>query len=364
MHTRFPFIAAASLGLLAACQSTEHDKVEPARKADFELRHEVEVKVPAGAQHLSMWMALPQEERLQSVENLKIESPYPTRISKDSEGNRVLFLEAKAPIEPTFKVVTTFRLERHEDRHKLDPTATRPLNQNELREHAHYLESNQYITIDDGIRKLAHDIVGDDKNPLSAGRKIYDWTLANIDYWVKDPKNHKASPTGNSEYCLANKTGNCADFHSLYSALARSVGIPTKPLYGSFLKKELDGKDVDASYHCWLEIWAPNLGWVPLDVAVADIFYGPLPLNSDNETLVQRTTAAGYHGPDPAMVDYYYGSIEERRVTWEVGRNLVLDPKPQAGPINTLTKAYIEVDGKPLVEKTDWTRKLTYKEVP
>lgn len=72
----------------------------------------------------------------------------------------------------------------------------------------------------------------------------------------------RASPVGSTEYCLMTKTGNCTDFHSLYASLSRSAGIPTQIIYGSLLKPTLNGLDVDASYHCWVQIFAPNIGWV------------------------------------------------------------------------------------------------------
>jgi hypothetical protein len=42
-------------------------------------------------------------------------------------------------------------------------------------------------------RKLANEIVGDETNPVLAARKLYDWVLVNVDYWVKDPKNKPGS---------------------------------------------------------------------------------------------------------------------------------------------------------------------------
>ena len=74
-------------------------------------------------------------------------------------------------------------------------------------------------------------------------------------------------------------------------ARSRAAGIPTRLLYGSFLKQELDGQDVDQSYHCWVEFYAPEIGWVPLDVAVADIFVGDFNVTPQNDELVRRTTA-------------------------------------------------------------------------
>ena len=62
------------------------------------------------------------------------------------------------------------------------------------------------------------------------------------------------------------------------------------------------------------------------------------------------------------MVDYYFGNLDARRVTWNVGRDLKLDPAPAVGVVHALPKAVIEVDGKPLPEKEAWTRKLTFTE--
>jgi len=148
----------------------------------------------------------------------------------------------------------------------------------------------------------------------------------------------------------------------LYAAAARAVSLPTRMVYGSFFKAPLDGVDQDQSYHCWIEFFAPNLGWVPLDVAVADIFVDDFELDDTNRSLVDLTVAAGYRGPDAGLVDYYFGNLDARRVTWNRGRDLALDPEPRAGRPNALPKAHVEVDGKPLAEKAGWTRKLTFVE--
>ncbi len=335
---------------------------EPQR-ATFDVRHELQVKVPEGVKQLQAWFALPQDDPTETVTDLKIEAPVAHRVTRDSEGNQMLFLEAKDPKPGDLNVVATFRVARSEVKSNVDPTRTRPINDAERSKYERFLQANQNVVINDEVRRLAATIVKDEKNPIKQARSLYDWTLKNIDYWVKDPNNKKASPVGSSEYCLSTKTGNCTDFHSLWASLARAVGIPTRIVYGSFFKAELDGQDVDQSYHCWIEFFAPEAGWIPLDVSVADIYVGDFSINKDNETLVRRTTPDGYRGPEPQKVDYYFGNLDARRVTWSTGRDLVLEPKPAASPINALPKAYVEVDGKALAEKTGWTRKLTYHEL-
>jgi hypothetical protein len=214
--------------------------------------------------------------------------------------------------------------------------------------------------IDADVTKLAAEIRGTEDNPVRVARQLYDWTLANVEYWVKDPKRWKASPVGSSTYCLQNRTGNCTDFHSLWTALARASGLPTRMKYGSLFKPALNGLERDASYHCWPEFWAPGIGWIPHDVAVADIFVGPIAIDDDNREKVALTTASGYDGPSPKWVDYYFGNLDARRVTWSLGRDLVLEPKQDAGPVNAVPKGYVEVDGK---EFAGWQRTMTYREL-
>jgi hypothetical protein len=76
-------------------------------------------------------------------------------------------------------------------------------------------------------------------------------------------------------------------------------------------------------------------------------------------SLVESTTSTGYHGVDLNKVDYYFGNLDERRVVWSVGRDLVMQPPQEDGPVNSLSKIYVEVDGR---QSTAWTRVFTYRE--
>ena len=334
----------------------------PLRQARFELRNEVKVKVPEGAKQVRVWMALPQEEDAQQVSDLRIESPYPWQIGRDSEGSRVLYLATPNAQEREFTVLTTFTVSRWEVRHSVEAAKARPISDVDRARFAEYLQPNKYVVIDDEIRRLADQIVGSETNPVLAARKIYDWVLQNVDYWVKDPEHKKASPVGSTTYCLTFRTGNCTDFESLWTSLARAKGIPTQIVYGSFLKPELRDRNEDQSYHCWAMFYAPGLGWVPHDVAVADLYKADIPITPANAKLVRLTTPDGTFGADPAKVNYFFGNLDERRVVWSHNRDLILSPKQDGEPVNALPKAYIEVDGKVLPEGTGWVRTLTYKE--
>lgn len=340
------------------------------RRATFEVQHALTVMVPKGAQRLRIWFAFPQDDPIpgdgsgpaQQVNDLHVQATYPYRIERDSEGSKVLYLETQNPQEGEVDVIETFVLTRTEVRNLVDPTKAKPLSNEDRARFAAYLAPNTHVVIDDEVRRVADQIVGNESNPVLAARKIYDWVLQNVDYWVKDPKNKKASPVGSTTYCLTFRTGNCTDFESLWTSLARAKGIPTRIVYGSFFKPELNGYDLDQSYHCWATFYAPGIGWIPHDVAVADLYVGEFNVTSDNEVLMRRTTADGTFGVDPAKVEYYFGNLDERRMVWSLGRDLLLSPRQDGEPVNALAKAYVEIDGKPHPEGTGWVRKLTYRE--
>ena len=364
-------VGMVSLICAGESSSTKASQGNPAaRQATFEVRHELKVVVPEGAQRVRVWFVLPQEDPIpgdgtasaQRVSDLQIEAPYAYRVERDSEGSKLLYLEATNPSEKELKIVETFVLTRNEVRTAVDPRQAKPLTEADRAKFAPYLAANKHVEINDEIRKLAHEIVGDEANSVLAARKLYDWVLHSVDYWVKDPKNKKASPVGSATYCLTFRTGNCTDFESLWTSLARAQGIPTRIVYGSFFKPDLNGNDLDQSYHCWATFYATGLGWIPHDVAVADMYAGEMPVTSDNEVLMRRTTADGMFGADPAKVEYYFGNLDERRIVWSIGRDLILNPKQDGEPVNAMPKAYLEIDGKVHPEGAGWVRKLTYRE--
>jgi len=346
-------------GFLAAANAQAQKSDRP-EQASFHVKNAFTVKVPQGAHEVRVWFAVPQEDAYSKITNFNVASDYPVRYDWDSWGNKVGYLQVRDATRPEISVTEEFDLTRTEMRNKIDPQATRPLTDAERAALSRYLEPSKYVIVNDKIKALAAQITSSETNPMLAERKIYDWTLQNIDYWVKDPDHLKASPVGSTEYCLGTKTGNCTDFHSLFASLSIAAGLPARMIYGSLLKPTLNGMAVDGSYHCWIEFYAPQVGWIPLDVSLANIYGKEFPLTDKNKKLVELTTATGYHGLDKSKIDYYFGNIDDRRVVWSMGRDLMMQPAQDDGPVNSLPKAYVEVDGK---QSTDFTRTFTYKEL-
>jgi transglutaminase-like putative cysteine protease len=343
----------------AAARDDNSPGAQP-RQASFHVRNVFNVKVPKGRRPSGSGSP----SRRKTPAPPSATSPCPptaqsaTTPTPGATGSANF--EVRAPAQEKLTIREEFDLTRSEIQSRVDAARTRALTEPERVALARYLAPATHVIINDRIKALAASIVEGEANPVRAARKIYDWTFKNIDYWVKDPDHLKASPVGSTEYCLLTKTGNCTDFHSLFASLAMAAGLPTRMVYGSLLKPSLNGIEVDGSYHCWIQFYAPQVGWVPLDASLANIYGKEFPLTEKNKKLVELTTATGYKGPDPSKVDYYFGNIDERRVVWSIGRDLMMQPPQESGPVNALAKAHVEVDGKP---HADWTREFTYREI-
>jgi transglutaminase-like putative cysteine protease len=359
---RRTFVLALFSALCVGAWTLDVPKTAPPKHASFHVSNVLTVKVPKGAKTVRVWFAVPQEDGYSIVRNFNVNvaGDYGIQYDRDSWGNRVGYMDLENPPGDQVLLKEEFDLVRTEARNTINASETRPLTGQERSALAAYLQPTTHVIVNDEIRKLAASIAGGESNPVLAARKLYDWTYKNVNYWVKNPDHLKASPVGSSEYCLRSRTGNCTDFHSLFASLAISSGIPVRMVYGSLLKPTLNGMEVDASYHCWIQFFAPRLGWLPLDASLANIYWENIPLNAKNEKLVELTTSTGYHGANKDKVEYYFGNLDERRVVWSMGRDLIMQPPQDDGPVNSLPKIYVEIDGK---QSADWTRQFTYKEL-
>jgi transglutaminase-like putative cysteine protease len=366
-----------AVGLLAGCSNMQsYDNTHFAdgwsnpgvRKTsehrDFDVRHQITITVPEGTKELRAWLAMPSDQDpFQRVQNWKVESPFPHRIERDSMGNNVLVVEATNPTAGNHIVTTTWHHHRDGVAAVTDPNKTRAHTPEELSALAVYLKDEIEAVVDDDIRAFAKDAVGNETNPVRASRLLYNAILEHVKYHVKDPnpdgptKVLNATGTGNARKTFDTCTGNCTDFHSLYAAASRAVGIPARAVYGSFFKTPNDGVDRDQSYHCWIEFHAPNIGWIPLDVAVADMYVDDFTVNDHNRTRIMLTSSDGTYGGDPSLVDYHFGNLDARRVTWHWGRDLQLNPPQAGGPLPWLFGGHAETDGK----RAAVARKLTFK---
>lgn len=119
---------------------------------------------------------------------------------------------------------------------------------------------------DEGIIRLASELVKGEDDLYAAVFKIADWTKNNINYNLST-LTEKASLK--ASWVLENKQGVCDELTSLFIALLRAVGIPARFVSGiSYTNSELFPENWGA--HGWAEVYFPEYGWVPFDVTYGE----------------------------------------------------------------------------------------------
>jgi transglutaminase-like putative cysteine protease len=131
-----------------------------------------------------------------------------------------------------------------------------------------YLKSTEMVQSGSPeIADLARRLTAGAKNEYEAVSAITNHVTDAIKYTFNPPKY-------DALYTLETKSGNCQNFAHLNIALLRSVGIPARIVGGITLKDSwkvpIDNRSsivqsMGQGGHAWMEIYFPDLGWLPYD---------------------------------------------------------------------------------------------------
>lgn len=141
-------------------------------------------------------------------------------------------------------------------------------------------------------RFLNHTALVESDNPeikglaasLTKGLDTEQASVMSILNWVIDNVKYKTPiPEYGALWTLKGSQGNCQNFSHLSIALLRAAGIPARIAGGLSLGKSwkvpLENgqlmQSIGQGGHAWLEVWYPDLGWVPYDAQQSHLFVGP-----------------------------------------------------------------------------------------
>ncbi len=116
------------------------------------------------------------------------------------------------------------------------------------------------------IRELASQLTANVKTEFDAVQRVIAWIVDHVHY-VTPPARYDAV------YSLESGKGNCQNFSHLTAALLRAVGIPVRIVNGVTFNQPFDIAwqkgtltfKMGQGRHSWVEVWFPELGWVPFD---------------------------------------------------------------------------------------------------
>jgi transglutaminase-like putative cysteine protease len=278
---------------------------------DFEFLYKA--TLPQIRDTARMWIPLPTTDQFQTVEVKSIKAPGRQQTLTEHEyGNKVLFLtlgpeDSKKTIELRFQVQ---RLEK-------------PVYKAQIPDPGRYLKPERLVPDNETFRTIAASVVEGKEGDLVRARALYDHVIDRMRYM----KYGSGWGKGNAVYACDARTGNCSDFHSYFIALARSVGIPSRFAIGASIPSERNEGGIDG-YHCWAEFHTDGRWW-PVDISEGD--------------------------KCSSLSTYYFGHHPANRIELSRGRDLVLEPGPDSGPINFLAYPVLEVSGKLTQAKVEFS---------
>lgn len=123
-----------------------------------------------------------------------------------------------------------------------------------------YTSADECVPSDNkAVRELADSIVGKIQNPYSQVNLVYNYMLDNFTI-LNTVRTGDVSPVD----LIEKKSGDAYDFAILFTALCRSLGIPSVPVSGILVEADSTTKN-----HWWSEVYFEHYGWFPVDIALA-----------------------------------------------------------------------------------------------
>jgi hypothetical protein len=260
----------------------------------------------------SMWLPMPETDSYQTIEVISIDAPDRRQILRDNEyGNSVLLIKL-GPADSGETIEMRFAVQRIE----------KAVYAEEVPSPEKYLKPEKLVPANGRFSSIAEEVVRGKDGDLVRARALYDHTIKRMRYM----KYGSGWGKGDAVYACDARTGNCTDFHSYFIALVRSVGIPARFAIGASIPSERNSGGIDG-YHCWAEFYTDGKWW-------------PVDISEGNKC--------------SSLSTYFFGHHPANRIELSRGRDLVLDPGPESGPINFLAYPVLEIDGKTAKAKVEF----------
>jgi transglutaminase-like putative cysteine protease len=300
-----------------------------AKERNVEVTIQFNLNAPEDSKDVRLWIPYPVSDENQTIEDIKVEGNFSNSgvYREGKYGNMALYAKWNNTSKERV-LIYTFKVKRKEVAKKEFPKKELSLSKEEFKD---YLNATSLGPTAGKVKELAEKITKDRKTNLAKARAIYDWIVNNM---YRDT-NIKGCGFGDVEKLLMSKGGKCADIHSVFVALSRSIGVPAREIFGIRIPKGREG-DMTKAQHCWAEFYMPGYGWVPVDPA--DVRKAMLEKNIRDVKEVSD------------LIEYFFGAVDESRIAYQTGKDLILNPPQRDGKLNYFMYPYAEADGKALNE--------------
>jgi len=326
MQFAFHFFLAACFTQILASGTAMADTTGKSSRV-FEFNYSLSAADFPVDQAIDIYIPLPAEHGGQQILNRNFESSIPGQEGRDSKFNNGYYrIHRSANSDEALDVSLSWTVSRDVVGvvHDGDASAA---------EREQFLAANALVPVAhpilEPILTEIHAMRVNDSKEATA-RAIYDWVVDNVEY----KKVGTGWGNGDTYWACNERYGNCTDFHALFVSLARSEGIPARFEIGFPIPEGRSGGEI-GGYHCWVQFYLPERGWIPIDASEA--------------------------AKHPEQRDLFYGTHPADRIHFTTGRDIVLSELSAQMPLNYFIYPYVEVGGKPWDMKLD--TRFSYRQI-
>ncbi|MCE5330367.1 transglutaminase-like domain-containing protein [bacterium] len=172
------------------------------------------------------------------------------KVLEDENGNRYISYDKSELKDNKLDLTQSFTFTCYETNTNLSRLEDIPEYNAHSDLYLKYTKNENYLE-KDFFKKIAPEIIGNEKNKLKQIRMIYDYVINNLTYRNTDFQGAK--------FAYQTRGGECGEYSALFVALLRSIGVPARPVSGFWADPKY-GKT-----HVWAEFYVQDIGWIPVD---------------------------------------------------------------------------------------------------
>jgi len=236
--------------------------------------------VPEG-EKVRVWLPFPRKNPLQPEIRLISAKPSNYVLAPEDSLQRTIYFEREAAKDEELEFQVEYEYVVQASYQRVNSAEVKPYQEGELY-NRYTSEQLPHIAFTPYLRKLAAEIVSNEKNPYLKAWRIYNWITNHVRYALVP---EYSTIECISEYAARNLRGDCGVQALLFITLCRIIGIPARWQSGWFLNP------INPRPHDWAQFYIEPYGWLH-----ADLSFG------GREKEVEK-----YH-------KFYFGSIDHYRL--------------------------------------------------
>jgi transglutaminase-like putative cysteine protease len=284
----------------------EHTPYVLPRKFHVKMSVTADADAAPDSQIIRAWLPIPRRYPFQYDFKLLSSSCPPKAIADEDSPIRSIYFEQAAQAKKPTRYEIEYEFTTRGVHFELNPGEVRACDPNDPALKP-YLAEAPHVVFTPEMKALSASIVGQETNPMSKAKKIYDWLSDHLQYSYA--LEYSTIPNI-SDYSRVKCYGDCGQQALLFITLCRLNGVPARWQSGWHLLPR------ETTNHDWAEMYLAPYGWMPVDPYMGNF--------------AMRYVRTLTPGQKLKIRDFYFGGLDQYRMAANGDHSQPLSPVKQS----------------------------------